>query len=95
MNDKKPVNDEITRLEKSLEAAFRPISPRPEYRAYLHDRLVVAPSELTVHTKNPSLWYVALAAVGLMGSLILLITAIKALALFSQARRSQVHPRSM
>lgn len=95
MNDKKHVEDEISRLEKSLEAAFRPVAPRPEYKAYLHDRLVVAPSELSVPVKRPAPGYIILAAVGLMGSLILLITAIKALVLFSQARRSQVHPRSM
>ncbi len=95
MTDKKFGDEEITRLEKSLAAAFRPVAPRPEYKAYLHDRLVVAPSELSVRTQRPSTANTLLAALGMMGSVFLLITSIKALVWFTKERRARFHLRSM
>jgi hypothetical protein len=92
---KKYGDEDISRLEQSLAAAFRPVAPRPEYKAYLHDRLVIPPSELIVRPQRPSAAYMVLAALGVMGSVVLLIAAIKALVMFTQARRAQVNPRSL
>jgi hypothetical protein len=39
---KKNIEGKIWQLENQLETALRPVSPRPEYRSYLHDRLVEA-----------------------------------------------------
>jgi|AP12_2_1047962.scaffolds.fasta_scaffold513134_2 hypothetical protein len=87
-------DDYLEELEKSLEAALKPVSPRPEYKAYLHERLVDPPQELEVEIRKPSPGYIILAAVGLTGSVILLITAIKALTMYADAGRRQLHPRS-
>lgn len=86
--------EQLEDLERSLEAALRPVSPRPEYKRYLHGRLVDPPQELEVEIRRRSPWYIILAAVGLTGSVILLITAIKALGLYAEAGRRQIHPRS-
>lgn len=85
---------EINRLESQLESALKRVAPRPEYKNYLHDRLVTPPSDLRVEMVNSSPWYIILAAVGLTGSIILLIGAIRALVLYTRAANHQFSPRS-
>jgi hypothetical protein len=87
-------NKEIQRLESQLEAALHPVAPRPEYRNYLHDRLVVPPSGLRVESRKQSPRYIVLAALGFTGSVILLLTAIKALLVYTQSSRRQIYPRN-
>lgn len=85
---------EINRLESQLESALKRVAPRPEYKNYLHDRLVTPPSDLRVEMVNSSPGYIILAAVGLTGSIILLIGAIRALVLYTRAANHQFSPRS-
>ena len=93
MTKKMPPTD-INRLEAQLESALKRVAPRPEYKNYLHDRLVTPPSDLRVEMVKSSPRYIILAAVGLTGSVIFLIAAIRALAMYSRTANHQLTPRS-
>lgn len=86
--------EEINLMEQQLQATLRPLKPTSEYKDYLHDRLVIPPSDLRVQQPNLSPWYIVLAAIGLTGSVVLLITAIKALVMYSQSNQRRLYPRS-
>ncbi|MFN2196891.1 MAG: hypothetical protein ACK2UW_12285 [Anaerolineales bacterium] len=85
---------EIDRLETQLESALTRVAPRPEYKSYLHDRLVTPPSELRVELVNSSPRNIILAAVGLAGSLILVVATIRALLTYTRGNNHQFFPRS-
>lgn len=87
-------DEEIDMMEQQLQAALRPLKPTSEYKDYLHDRLVVPPSDLRIQQPSQPPWYIILAAIGLTGSVILLITAIKALVMYSQSSQKRLYPRS-
>jgi hypothetical protein len=84
---KKNIEGKIWQLENQLETALRPVSPRPEYRSYLHDRLVEA--RVTPARKRPefSPRLVFMAAVGLTGTVVLMIAVIKALGMLSRSNQ--------
>lgn len=91
---RKELDQEIEHLEDKLENAMRPVSPSPAYRHYLHDRLVEPPSELRLQSPPRAPEYIILAAIGLTGSIILLIAAVRALVLYSRSKQRQMYPRS-
>jgi hypothetical protein len=92
---KRVYEDQVEILEKSLQAALRPVAPRPEYKSYLHDRLVEIPDSPAIDLRKISPSYIYLAAIGLLGSLFLLIITIRSLAVYAQANRRQTYSRSM
>lgn len=87
-------DQEIEQLEDKLDSALRPVSPSPAYRHYLYDRLVDPPSELRLQAPDRTPEYIILAAIGLTGSVILLIAAIRALVLYTRSKQRQMYPRS-
>lgn len=91
---KKMQSAEIDRLEAQLESALTRVAPRPEYKNYLHDRLVTPPSELRVELVNNAPRNIILAAVGLAGSLILVVATIRALLTYTRGADHQLFPRS-
>lgn len=94
MMKRKDSDREIEELEDKLERALQPVAPSQAYRHYLHDRLVDPPSELRVQTPEHTPEYIILAAIGLTGSIILLIAAIRAFVLYTRSRQRQMYPRS-
>lgn len=89
MNKQLP-DEEYNRMINKLESALRPISPRPEYRHYLHERLVDMPVRENRRERRTSSVLVILAAVGLTGMVVLLVTLIKAMAVGSRRRYSNI-----
>jgi hypothetical protein len=85
---------DIERLEGRLENALQPVAPSAAYRHYLRDRLVDPPSELRLQAPERTPEYIILAAIGLTGSIILLIAAIRSLVLYARSRQKQLYPRS-
>lgn len=91
---RKEVDRDIEQLEDRLENALKPVAPSVAYRHYLHDRLVDPPSELRLQEPERTPEYIILAAIGLTGSIILMIAGIRALVLYARSKQKQMYPRS-
>lgn len=86
---KKQLDEKIWQLESQLDMALRPVSPRPEYRSYLHDRLVEARVKPARKTPDFSPRFIFMAAVGLTGTVVVLIAVIKALVILVRSNQKR------
>jgi hypothetical protein len=70
---------DIDQLEHHLQAALRPVKPRPEFTGYMRQRLSDPPARRASSGELSSLQLAILAVVGLTGGLVVLIAGLRAL----------------
>lgn len=71
---KEQVSELERTLERALDAAFRPVGPRPEYLDHLRDRLMQEPDRTDDHEQAMA---TLLAGVGVISVLLLILASVK------------------